>query len=122
MGASVDFLTGKDALGLLIGNLQSRAGDNIVYVVSRVAEYFKMDTSAINLPDDIMRQLRGMGLLKRLLNKSGMQTRRVTLDGEWYKKTAVFLSQPINRDLLLFCLKNRENIEFTMKIIRLVKL
>lgn len=64
MGASVDFLTGKDALGLLIGNLQSRAGDNIVYVVSRVAEYFKMDTSAINLPDDIMRQLRGMGLRK----------------------------------------------------------
>lgn len=93
MGASVDFLTGKDALGLLIGNLQSRAGDNIVYVVSRVAEYFKMDTFAINLPDDIMRQLRGMGLLKRLLNKSGMQTRRVTLDGEWYKKdSGVFIA------------------------------
>lgn len=86
LGAAIGTLIGREDLSFWLESTQSKANDNIVYIVRKTAEFFRMDTSVITLPADILRQLHGISLLKRLVSKSGMQLRKVVLEGAWYEQ------------------------------------
>lgn len=84
--ASINILLGDDNLDLWLNSSQSGNNGNIIYIVRKVAEFFHMDTSVINMPANIIKQLPEIDLLKRLVFKGGMQLRKVTLTNDWYTK------------------------------------
>lgn len=86
LGAAIGTLIGREDLSFWLEATQGKANDNIVYIVRKAAEFFRMDTSMIDLPADILRQLHGLSLLKRLAGKGGMQLRKVVLEGAWYEQ------------------------------------
>lgn len=86
MGAALGRLLGRDDLSFLLDSTQGKSNDNAVFVVRRVAEFFHMDVSQFVLPSDIIKQLKGINLLKRLAGKGGIQLRKVKLSDGWYKK------------------------------------
>lgn len=86
LGAAIGTLIGREDFSFWLEATQGKANDNIVYIVRKAAEFFRMDTSVIELPADILRQLHGLSLLKRLAGRGGMQLRKVVLEGAWYEK------------------------------------
>lgn len=94
LGAVVGILTDNEDLRLLADTDISKNNGNLIYIVRRIADFFKMDSSLITLPEDILKQLHGLSLLKRLIGKGGMQIRKVTLSGTWYSKdSGVFIAR-----------------------------
>ena len=90
MGAALGRLLGRDDLSFLLDSTQGKSNDNAVFVVRRVAEFFHMDVSQFVLPSDIIKQLKGINLLKRLAGKGGIQLRKVKLSADGTRRTAVF--------------------------------
>lgn len=86
LGAAIGSLTGREDLSFWVETERGTTDDNIVYIVRKVAEFFRMDAEVVDLPADILKQLHGLSLLKRLVNKGGMQIRRVRLENDWYTK------------------------------------
>jgi len=81
-----------------IGNLLGE-GDNLfvgaetgtetleeaTFAVRRVASFFKMPTDNIHLSAEIIKKLDQVGILRRLIQKGGMQMRLITLEENWQK-------------------------------------
>lgn len=57
-----------------------------VYVVSKVAKSLKMPTESIDINESIADKFDEMTLLRRLIQKGGMQMRLVSLEEDWHKK------------------------------------
>ena len=55
-----------------------------VYVVRRIAAALHMQTDGIHIAEDIAKKLDQLGILRRLIQKGGMQLRLVSLEKEWY--------------------------------------
>lgn len=95
MSSAIGVLTDRDELRFWTDISADKSNGNIIYIVRKVAEFFKMDPALVSLPLEIRKQLHGLSLLKRLVSKAGIQIRKVSLSREWYKKDsgALFVKQ-----------------------------
>ena len=56
------------------------------FILENVQKALSMPTTHFSLPQEIVKKLDQVGLLRRLAQKGNMQLRLVKLTGEWYKK------------------------------------
>ena len=55
-----------------------------VYVVRRIAAALHMKTEGIHIAEDIAKKLDQLSILRRLIQKGGMQLRLISLEKNWY--------------------------------------
>ena len=58
--------------------------EDAVFIVRYVAQALKMPYGEINMAPEMVRKLDRLGLLRRLVEKGGMQMRQIRLDKDWY--------------------------------------
>ncbi|MBR4909121.1 MAG: NHLP bacteriocin export ABC transporter permease/ATPase subunit [Acidaminococcaceae bacterium] len=58
--------------------------EDAVFIVRYVAQALKMPYGEINMAPEMVRKLDQLGLLRRLVEKGGMQMRQIRLDKDWY--------------------------------------
>ena len=68
----------------------SAEGDNqqseIAYAIHRAMQALSLPEVNLRIPQEIVRKLDSVGLMRRLAQKGNMQLRLVELTGDWYKK------------------------------------
>mgnify|MGYP006873218382 CR=1 FL=1 len=57
----------------------------MIYVAKCVAKTLKMPTSGLEISDEQAARLDEVSLLRRIIQKGGMQMRLVTLEEDWHK-------------------------------------
>lgn len=79
-------LLGEEGLIADFNGVESSMAQKAVYVVKHVAKALKMSIDAINIDPDTASRLDEAALLRRLVQKGGMQMRLVTLPDDWQKQ------------------------------------
>ena len=87
INSAVGNLIGVDEFDEVAGNVSPDVRlDEAVYIVRRVAAALQMRTDSIQLSAELTRKLDQLGLLRRLVQKGGMQMRLISLENNWYEK------------------------------------
>lgn len=78
-------LLGEEAIFSDFNTVNSNTSKKAVYVVKQIAKALKMPTESINIDVDTATRLDEVGLLRRLVQKGGMQMRLISLSDDWDK-------------------------------------
>lgn len=78
-------LLGEEAIFADFNAVKSNTSKKAVFVVQQVAKALKMPTDSISIDSDTAARLDDVALLRRLVQKGGMQMRLVTLSDDWQK-------------------------------------
>ena len=65
--------------------------EEATFIVRQVAAFFKMPTDSIHLDAEMTKKLDQVGIMRRLVQKGGMQMRLVTLEPNWHKNDSGIL-------------------------------
>ncbi len=81
----VRYLLGEEPLFSSADAFVKKAAEDATFVVQRVAKSLSMPVDSIHLSAETASHMDEITILRRLIQKGNMQTRRVTLPEEWYK-------------------------------------
>ena len=82
---AVGNLLGEENTAFAAPDASSETLEEAGFVVRQVASFFQMPTDNIRLAADMAKKLDQVGIIRRLMQKGGMQMRLVTLEENWHK-------------------------------------
>lgn len=85
MDASIDALTNENTIHFWSEANVEKSTNNIIYIVQTAAKFLKIPSLSLKMPP-VEKKLDEDAILKYLCDKAGIQIRKVSLKGEWYKK------------------------------------
>ncbi|WP_051650254.1 NHLP bacteriocin export ABC transporter permease/ATPase subunit [Selenomonas sp. AB3002] len=86
MDEALGHLLRQDVMHSEAAPIGSKNLEEVTGIVRQVAHHFGMPVDNIKLAPELSRKLDQVGLLRRLIQKGGMQMRLVTLERGWYRK------------------------------------
>ena len=88
MDNSVANLLGEENTPFSEGIVDSRADklEDVTFIVRRTAQALNMPTENIKIAPELSKRLDQIRLIRRLMQKGGMQMRLITLEEDWYTK------------------------------------
>ena len=83
--AAIDNLSGEESLYSHESGGDGKS-EEIAFLVKRIAKFLGMPANNLQIAPEVVKRLDQVGLIRRLIQKSNMQMRLVTLEGDWYLK------------------------------------